>query len=507
MKASYRLIMFILLIIGSSLIYASAYAAIITCNTLVADNSTDNTAALNTCLNAAKNEPEKIVNIPSAGASSFKFNSTITVPAGVSVVGADGAKFNLRPGLVLKDYSKITNIDFVNTGGYITVQIGTAGGGLVTGAEINDCSFGGSNWSTILAWVANECIINNNTITNTGTGQNICFLGGKRNRITNNKTNGGFTGIILKYDRRHNTSPDGMFEDNIIAYNNVGPHQEEGISLDSNAAISASTPELEYDTVSAVNGASITLSNVNWGGGDDPDYVGYYIVPCTGSAIGQYKKIMAQSGATFTVESAFSDLVPGDGVSINALYIGNVIAHNTVTGGFRADRILIYGSAFHNRIEYNDVGIASENGITIKSLDRGPVSNISVTGAAGRGPAGYNLIRNNTANAIYVRYRCNGAAGSYSPYNSYGNALVNNTITGKVTINYQYYYSSGNTGGFSLFETGANDCSGTTSSYAVALDSTPLDTTDQTYTDYVEGIAKLDPPSGVRIETIDDSSK
>ena len=108
----YRLILLVLLIIGPSLVHTSAHAAIITCSTLVDDSSTDNTAALNTCLTAASGQVEKTVSIVEDHASKYyKFSSWITVPEGVSIIGAtDGIKVagNFR----LSDYSKIINLDF-----------------------------------------------------------------------------------------------------------------------------------------------------------------------------------------------------------------------------------------------------------------------------------------------------------------------------------------------------------------------------------------------------------
>ena len=497
MNMFYRLIILVLLIIGLSLFHTSAYAKVIVCNTMVGDNSTDNSNALNACMKAAQSEAEKTVNIPSA-ASAYKVSSILTVPEGVSIIGDNGAKLN-APLIRLSNYSKLINLDFSNSIKMRAVVIGE-GGPYVTGAQIRDCSFGSASWASVLVYRGNDCVFDHNTFTNGSTGQNLQILGGKRNVITNNTITGGKTGIILKYSR---TASGGgfasQFTDNIIMHNTIGTHAEEGISIDSNPATSDQTPELEYDTVASVSGSDITLTSANWGptGGADPSYVGYSIIPITGSAIGQYRKITVQSNATFTVESAFTGLLPGDGVSIGPVFTGNVIAYNNVSGGYSADRISLYGNCFNNRIEYNDVNGGQ---IHIKSLDRGKVSDISVTGAGGRAPCGYNLIRKNTTGNINVQYRCHDFAGNYPPYNSYGNAIVDNIITGALIINYQLgYYNHGNTGGFSLKETNANDCGVTISPYAQDIGSTTLDTTDQTYTYDGNGSAPLAPPSSLRI--------
>lgn len=480
MNMYYRLIVLVLALIGLFLFHISAFAEVVVCNTMVGNNSTDNSEALNACMIKAASQPEKTVNIPAA-AGAYKVSSKLTVPEGLSIIGGKGAALNAT--FRLSNYSKLINIDFSDKSR--AVIIGERGP-FITGAQIRDCTFGNSDWASIMIYKGNETIIDNNTFTNGGKGSNIQFLGGKRNIITNNTITGGKTGIILKYYRKGNGGGfDSMFMDNIIKGNVISGHREEGISIDSNPSNSNSTPQLEYDMVSAVNGTVITLTHAGWGGGNDPDYTGYYIIPVTGSAIGQYRKITRQSNASFTLESAFTGLSTGDGVSIGAVFTGNVIAYNSVTGGFRDSRILLYGSCFNNRVEYNDVG--RDGGITVKSLDRGVVSSISVTGAAGRGPCGHNLIRGNKTANIWIRYRCHNIAGSYGPYMSYGNAVVDNTITGKLTVNYQYYWSKGNAGGFSLNRTSGNDCSGKLQRYAVDLKSI----SDK----------KINPPPNLRINT------
>ncbi len=378
-----------------------------------------------------------------------------------------------------KDYIKIQDIRFSDLSRAVIIG---EGGPYVTGAEVRNCAFGKGTWASLIVYRGNDCIIDGNYLNNhvgnfpdgSKPGQNIQILGGKRNIITNNVIIGGKTGIILKYARDGNGGGyDSFFEDNIIMYNDVGSHTEEGISIDANFH-SATTATIDYDLVSSINSAEITLSDSEFGGGNDPNLIGYYIVPVTGSAIGQYKKITGQSGATFTVESAFTGLLAGDGVSIMGVFKDNLIAYNTVTGGYDKSQIILYGNAFNNRIEHNQLE-DGRGGISIRSIDRAEPSVISVTGNGERGPCGYNLIQDNTAYQIYIRYRCLDQGGSYGPYNSYGNTVIDNTITDVLNVNYQYYYSSGNTGGYSLSETNGNDCSGTISPYAVALQSSPVD--------------------------------
>ena len=272
MNMFYRLILLVLLIIGLSLFHTSAYAEVIVCNTMVGNNSTDNSKALNACMKAAASKPEKTVNIPAA-AGAYKVSSTLTVPEGVSIIGDDGATLNTT--LRLSNYSKVINIIFKDQSRAIIIGYTQ----YVTGAEVRDCTFGKSTWATILAYKANECVIDNNVLVNqrgrfpdgSKPGQNIIILGGKRNRITNNTVYGGKTGILFKYSRISNGGGyDSIIEDNTVMNNTVEAFMEEGISFDVVGNDSNQVATLEYDTISTARGSQVTLAHANWAKAGNP---------------------------------------------------------------------------------------------------------------------------------------------------------------------------------------------------------------------------------------------
>jgi len=484
MNIFYRLIIFVLLIIGLSLVHTSVYADIITCNALVDDNSTDNTAALNACITAAQSETEKTVSIPN-GSKAYKFNSYITVPEGVSIIGAGGSTFNGR--FRLSNYSKMINMNFpISDRRIILGEIGYSSG-YITGAEVRDCTFGKSTWSSIIGYRVNDCIFDGNTFNNVQyingnkAGSNLQILGGKRNKITNNTTYGGFTGIIFKYSVLANGGGyKSLIEDNIIMYNTVKDPLEEGISFDVTGDDPAQVASLEYDTISSAYGSQVTLSNANWAPTGNPSYIGYDLVFLTGTLAGQTRRIIAQSSATFTLDASITGASAGDKIVIGATFKGNLISHNKVIGGGDG-AILLYGMAFRNTITNNTVtGVGSS--ISIRSLDNLVRSKDSVTGTWGRAPCGYNLVKDNDVGyrVILLYYAIPviwGHANTYSPYYNYGNAVVDNKISDVLWANYQYYYSSGNTGTTKLY-------------HVTPIDKNSLDLDDGKV---------IDPPSGLQI--------
>jgi hypothetical protein len=461
MNIFYRLILLVLLIIGPSLVHTSAYAATITCNALVDDNSTDNTAALNACIKAAQSETEKTVSIPN-GSKAYKFNYFITVPKGVSIIGAGGSTFNGK--FRLSNYSKMINMTFSRAGRRIILgEIGNSSG-YITGAEVRNCTFGISTWSSIIGYRVNDCIFDGNTFNNVKyikgkkAGANLTILGGKRNKITNNITYGGKTGIIFKYSLLGNGGGyESLIEDNIVKYNTVEGFLEEGITFDLTGNDPAQIASLEYDTILSANGFQVTLSHANWSLTGNPSYVGYDMIFLSGTLAGQLRRITAQSRATFTLDKSVSGAAKGDKIVIGATFKNNIISKNRVInkGGFSKGSIILFGMAFYNKIEGN---IVENGGISIRSLDNLVRSKDSVTGTWGRAPCGYNLVKdNNVGHRVILLYHAfpvmKGHANTYSSYNSYGNAVINNKISDRLWANRQYFYSSGNSGTTEFYDT------------------------------------------------------
>lgn len=449
---------------------------------MVADNSNDQSDELESCLTAAAAESENIANIPTASGSYYKFTSSVTVPVDVSIVGADGAAFNMgSSSIILSNNSKIINIDFADGCKCVITPDNT----LVTGAHIRNCSFGTqTSTSSVLLPLVKETIIDNNTFTNlysSSARQNLTISGGQDNIITNNTFYGGKTCLIFKYYRTTNgNDTDSFFQGNKVMKNTLSYSYEECLTFDSNYNASY-MPMEERDTVeSGASGTSIVLADSGWDGGGIPDYTGWYMVPINGSALGQYRVITGHSGDTFTISSAFTNLSNGNIVSIMPVWKDNVIAFNDISHTrFTPAGILLFGNAFDNRIEHNDLNTDS---ISVRSLDHGPIDGVNVTGNEGSGPAGYNLIRENEATSeIYIIYRP--VDSDYgSPYYTGLNAVVHNSISTTFRVYYQTNYYEGtsgesneNYGGYS------KDDSGGTST---EQESSPLDYTDQSCADY-----------------------
>jgi hypothetical protein len=451
MKIFYRFILLVLLIIGPWLIHASANAAVIVCNAMVGDGSTDNSKALNACMKAAKNQPEKTVKIPSA-ARAYKVSSTfgnyLTVPEGVSLVGQEGAKLNAT--LRLSDNSVLDNIDF--TDGQRRVIIGETS--FVKGAEVRNCKFGDSTWASIIAYRANDCLVYNNTFNNKKKGQNILFHSGKRNTISYNSISGGRTAILFLYFRNVNGGGyKSIIEGNIIEHNtvhDVRAHQyDEGISFDCAGDGTAHTAALEYDKVSYASGKKVILSHANWKRSGNPSYVGYDMVFLSGDLIGQTRRIAAQSGATFTLDKSVSGAAKGDKITIGATFKRNIVRNNKINSPNLDDAILIYGMGFQNIIDNNT--LARGANISIVSADNLVVSKGSVTRTWGRAPCGYNLVKGNSVGGkiILSRYAwpvMKGHKNTYSPYYSYGNSVIDNKLRVATRAVYQYLIFSRNTG-------------------------------------------------------------
>lgn len=342
---------------------------------------------------------------------------------------------------------------------YIPIRIGTYGGDAVTGTQVLNCYFGiSSSYVGLQIFTSHDGVFDNNAFYNTGPQvineglQNISISAGRNNVISNNEIYGGKTCIISK--KAYEGTPqryESHFIGNVIYGNTCNNIVEEGITLDGNVTTNRLSPLLEYDTVSSVSGNDVTLTHANWGGGDDYNFVGLYmfVVEGSGTEQSQHRKITAQDGATFTIESSISGMGSGDTVGIGSVYIDNVIARNTVLDSFSTDRILLYGVSFNNLIAHNTV---NGGDIQTKSLDREMDHYYTVTLQGTRGPVGWNLIRDNTdVRTVYLAYRNHDVQGSYSPYESYGNTVEDNEVSTYLRFWEQYYSIDGNYGGATVY--------------------------------------------------------
>ena len=446
-----KTIMALLFLVLASSVFLPQEIQAKTCSGLTGNGTTDDSDALEGCLSSAI--PGDIINLPS-GKYLLNGNRIFIIPEKVSLVGATGAEI-INGSFSLSNYSKIISFEF--SGRDRAIIIGERA--LVTGAEVRNNTFGSSpTWTTLLAYRANDCIIDNNTFNGavvnwpTIVGGNIQFGGGKRNKITNNKIYGGRTSIIWLPHTNLNGATD-MFEDNEITGNYVENPSEEAITLDGRADSDDNIAAKEYDKLSSVGTNQVTLSNSNWAKQSSPGYVGYDLVFIDGNLIGQTRKIISRSGATLTLDGSVAGAAVGNQITIGATAKRNLIAHNTVVGSWTA--INLYGMCFNNIVEYNTV---TTDIIKSVSSDNGRIFNGSVTKTYGRGPNGYNIIRYNTLEnassptkgvieSIYFHIpKQQWHDNVYSPYTTYGNCIYGNKIGNKLRGYLQSMYVSNNTG-------------------------------------------------------------
>ena len=431
---------------------AVGLGAVIDCTdapySMVANGSTDWTTEFNACTAAAAGETELTAFLPAG--DYYLISSDVTIPENVKVLGESGTQVNAR--MFLSDYSKIVGITFKAKARPVRTALNTK----ITGGWIQNNTFGiSSSWPVVYLPLVHDFIIDGNTFNNAGGGSNIQVLGGKRNIVTNNILHGGKTCIIFKYYADANGDPGGVdanIQDNIVMGNSCDGFAEEGISFDL-AATTSSLMFKENDFIDSVSSPDITLTHAGWGGGDDPNYIGFDMAFIDGALIGQTRVITDQTDATFTLDSAVTGAAPGDEVIIISTFKNNRIAYNNVnaSGGYLDAAILLYGSSYQNFIFSNT--LTNGGGIGLRSLDGLHESDTlgaglgNVTSTCTKAPVSNNLVRDNVTDGWLKAYWRNyeGICGSVDPaYDSQGNSFVGNTNPDGVNIQYQNYYQTGN---------------------------------------------------------------
>ena len=312
---------------------------------------------------------------------------------------------------------------------------------------VRGCTFGPNNWAALMIEVGAYNVIDGNAFnTVRARGANIQVCGGGHNQITNNTTKGGVTGIIFLYRRSLNGGGlASLSTDNVVSGNTCSGFSEEGITFDVMGNSAPDIPCLEYDTVKAVSGSTITLSALPF-----PSYVGYDMVFLSGALNGRTRSIVGQSGSGFTLDSAPSGVAVGDKVVIGATFKRNLVTGNTVTASSSGwPAINLYGLCYQNLIENNHVLTGA---IKVESTDNLDVASGSVTRTYGRAPCGYNTVRNNiVAGAVQLQYYVwptspSGHANTYPAFQTVGNNAIGNTCS-RVEANEQWCHITGNSGG------------------------------------------------------------
>lgn len=345
-----------------------------------------------------------------------------------------GGTYTTSGTLTLNNNCTVMGVKFTNSSRGVVIE--------GNGNTVQGCTFGANNWAALMVTCGSHNVLDHNTFNTTkGQGGNIQVCGGSYNQITGNVTKGGITGIIFLYRRSVNGGgAKSLCTGNVISGNTCSGMSEEGISLDVFGNGSADGATIEYDKVKAVSGNTVTLSSLSFA-----NLVGYDLCPISGALNGRTRNIVAQSGNVITLDSAPTGLAVGDEVVIGATFKGNVIAGNTVSGGWMT--INLYGMCYGNLVENNHA-----TDIKVESTDNLDVAGISATKAYGRAPCGYNTVKNNVCSGtVQLQYYAwptspSGHANAYSPYQSVGNSAIGNSCT-QVQANEQNCYITGNSGG------------------------------------------------------------
>ena len=402
---------------------------------------------------------------------------------------SSGALFT---GLILLDKNYISWVDTRVVRATRALQVGQFA--KVVGANISRNYFENTGgWTTLRIVFMCDSLVDNNyflapyTTNKRGFGMN----NGSRNVITNNKTYGGMTGMIFllaeeyaTYNQAVQADPDANISYNEIAYNYVEYCVQEGISFDLNGTDTPADWSIrEFDTVSAVNGTEVTLTDADWTGESDL-YEGYYMVVITDAddVFGRSALITHQADKVFTLDSTIANLEVGDVVSIGHFFIRNWVHHNTVKNiGYGASAINFDESALENLVEintavhnesnpqmikimslYNYVYISTNSycadNFTVSGVFEDPCCTgyqtgncVNITQTHGTGPSAFNVLRNNDMDSIrvftYDKTYSNPAGSGYA-VNTRNNAIYDNTLDYGVdaTVGTYNYYDNNTLG-------------------------------------------------------------
>ena len=279
----------------------------------------------------------------------YRLTGTLSALPGAYYYAPAGATLRTQDDIFVPSGCTFDGLTFQSYGASTALSIGMKSNGtprLATGVTVKNCSFveGTAEYThaRVLLYLAQGCTVDHNTFTGTaGSGGNIQLLGGSSNHITNNTISGGTTAILSMWSRSSNGGGlASIIKDNVITGNTYSGYSEEGISFDLKASDGSDCGALEYDTVAAVSGQDITLSNLAY-----PNYVGYDIVFVDGNLRDRTRTITAESGHTFTVSGSLAGVAVGDHVTIGACYKDNYVAYNTGTSAAGSDpfsAVLLY---------------------------------------------------------------------------------------------------------------------------------------------------------------------
>lgn len=291
----------------------------------------------------------------------------------------------------------------------------------------------GSYWSI----QNNKCVAGLTVLMQRGitlSGFRNCIVSG--NEIYGDGTN-TVTGILFLYNQTNNAYFNSCF--NTVTNNTITGITEESLSFDQSNSIF-----IDGGTATSGANTALTDSTKSW---TTNAYANYYLVIVSGTAVGQYQKIVSNTSTTLTVDGRWTANPDATSVYIiTPAFIGNTVANNTIKN-YTRNGIVLYGPCLANIVDGNTINdgctdTASTDilsAIEVWGVHRGATGNP----ANDRQPAFHNVITNNSINnttaqtasvlrpAIIV-YTHDAQGGGTVNWQVLGNIVKGNTIGSNV---------------------------------------------------------------------------
>ncbi len=262
--------------------------------------------------------------------------------------------------------------------------------------------------------VALTCSYNNIVKGNTIDGRNADGKRVAHRGITVN-VGTGFT------DPGYHSNEMNYFAENDIQY--VG--DEIAPTNDGEIIIFDSIADLNYPFMYFGNAASATSNTISASGTawTADLFKNSYVLITYGKGVGQYKKVLSNTGTTLTVEGAWK-IIPDttSKFTVTRFHTKNIVANNTASHN-KGIPIRLWGNCLANTVDGNQT---AEGGACISGLDMGR--------ATGYHPSYYNIVKNTTGPSADLDYRFYTGYGTVTnPRQSYlvfANSITKNTVTG-----------------------------------------------------------------------------
>jgi len=402
--------------------------------------------------NACKSNHDVIIK----GSGNITITADVTMAQGCRLYGEGGAGIvSDGEGRIRPDSNcHIEGLNFEGTGTY-GIQLVTTP---TVGVVVRNCTFNGINLyvvqatggqhknvtiegnylngSEILVERMTHSLIRGNIARNTAGLRPIQMYGGQYVNIEQNEVYAGKTGILCIY---HTTIVGGIgFQYITIQDNYIEGVTEESISFDTRGNDATNMSVREYDTVASTSGSNqVVLSDADWAAQTTYNSGDWYLGFISGTLLGQYYRITAHSGATFTLSGVpLASVAAGNEVWVGAPAQFCEIKRNTIQmpNETTVSGILLWGLAFQNTI-----GGAPGDGNTVTNLSSAdkygircaPLDGLAAggdTGNARRAPVDRNTVSWNTVTGglcADLERDFGGVAGMYSLV---GNTYSNNTV-------------------------------------------------------------------------------